>query len=65
MLSHAATMMSSHAGDGASRSTWPRRDVEAESCWRRCCRGDLATVRYRCQVMPAMALPRQLGCDAM
>jgi hypothetical protein len=28
-----ATMLLSHAGDGAAEATWPRRDVEAESCW--------------------------------
>jgi hypothetical protein len=24
----------SHASDGATEATWPRRDVGAESCWR-------------------------------
>jgi hypothetical protein len=35
--------MSSHAGDGATGVTWPRRDVDAESCWRRCCQVMLVT----------------------
>jgi hypothetical protein len=32
-----ATMLPSHAGDGAAEATWPRCDVEAESCWQQCC----------------------------
>jgi hypothetical protein len=28
-----AIMLSSQAGDGAARVTWPRHDVYAESCW--------------------------------
>jgi hypothetical protein len=27
-----ATVLLSHVGDGAVRVTWPRRDVDAESC---------------------------------
>jgi hypothetical protein len=38
-----ATMLSSHVGDDVAEETWPRRDVDAESCWRHCYRGDLAT----------------------
>jgi hypothetical protein len=26
------TMLSSHAGDGATEATWPRYDVDAELC---------------------------------
>jgi hypothetical protein len=26
------TMLSGHAGNDAARATWPRRDVDAESC---------------------------------
>jgi hypothetical protein len=44
--------MPSHAGDGAAEATWPRRDVDVESYWRRC---------YR--VMLVTALLRQLGRD--
>jgi hypothetical protein len=29
-----ATVLSSHASDGTVGGTWPRLDVEAESCWR-------------------------------
>jgi hypothetical protein len=46
--------MLSHAGNDTAEVTWPRRDVDVESCWRRCC-----------QVMLAMMLPRQLGRGAM
>jgi hypothetical protein len=35
------TMLSSHFGDGVVRATWSWRDVDAESCWRWRCRGDL------------------------
>jgi hypothetical protein len=28
-----ATMLSSHAGDVTAGATWPRRDVDIESCW--------------------------------
>jgi hypothetical protein len=50
-----ATMPLSHAGDNATEVTWPRRDTDVESCWRRRCWGDMATVRCRCRVMLAMA----------
>jgi hypothetical protein len=33
-----ATMLPSHAGDCATEVTWPRCNVNAESCWRPCCR---------------------------
>jgi hypothetical protein len=46
--------MSSHADDGA-----------AESCWRWCCRYDLATMRYQCRVMLAMAVLRRIGHGAI
>jgi hypothetical protein len=29
--------MSSHAGDGTAGATWPRHDVDAESCSGWCC----------------------------
>jgi hypothetical protein len=45
-----ATILSSHDGDGATKPSWPQRDVDVESCW---------------QVMPATALPGRLGCCAM
>jgi hypothetical protein len=38
------TMLSSHASDGAAGVTLPWRNVDAESCWRHCCRVMLATV---------------------
>jgi hypothetical protein len=28
------TALLSHAGDGTVEATWPRRNVDAESCWR-------------------------------
>jgi hypothetical protein len=31
-----------HASDGAAKATWPRRDVDAKSCWRQCYRVVLA-----------------------
>jgi hypothetical protein len=49
-----ATMLPSHAGDDAAEVTWPRRDIDAESCWQQC---------Y--QVMLVMTQPRQLGRDEM
>jgi hypothetical protein len=27
------TVLSSHAGDGATKVTWPQHDVDVESCW--------------------------------
>jgi hypothetical protein len=47
-------VLSSHASDGAARVNWPRYNVDAESCWRRCC-----------QVMLKTALPERLGHDTM
>jgi hypothetical protein len=32
------TVLLSHAGDGVAEVTWPQRDVDVESCWRRCYR---------------------------
>jgi hypothetical protein len=49
-----ATVLSSHAGDNAAGMTWLRRDVDANSCRRQCCR-----------VMLATALPRQMRHGAM
>jgi hypothetical protein len=40
-----ATALPTHAGDGVTKVTWPRRDVDVDSCWRR-----------HCQVMLAMTL---------
>jgi hypothetical protein len=59
-----ATVLSCHAGDGAAGVSWPRRDVDVESCWRWCYRGDLAAVRYRCRVMLATVLPSHASNDA-
>jgi hypothetical protein len=28
-----ATMLLSHDGDGTAEASWPRRDVDIESCW--------------------------------
>jgi hypothetical protein len=44
----------SHADDGVAGATWPQRDVEVKSYWRRCCR-----------VILAMALPGRLGRGVM
>jgi hypothetical protein len=30
-------VLSSHAGDGTTEVTWPRRDVDVESYWRQRC----------------------------
>jgi hypothetical protein len=27
------TELLNHTGDGAAKATWPRRNVDAESCW--------------------------------
>jgi hypothetical protein len=43
-----------HADDSATGATWPRRDVDVESCWRRFGR-----------VMLATALPGRFGRDVM
>jgi hypothetical protein len=32
----------SQDNDDTAGVTWPRRDVDAESCWRQCCRVMLA-----------------------
>jgi hypothetical protein len=49
-----AIKMSSHTGDDA-----------AKSCWRRCCWGDLAAARCRCQVMLATVLLSHAGDDVI
>jgi hypothetical protein len=51
----------SQASDDTTEATWPRHDVDVESCWRRCCRGDLAATWYRCQVMLITVLLSQAG----
>jgi hypothetical protein len=33
-----ATMLLNHGRDDAAKSTWPRCDVDVESCWQQCCR---------------------------
>jgi hypothetical protein len=35
------TELLSQAGDGAAEASWLQNDVDVESCWHRCCRGDL------------------------
>jgi hypothetical protein len=47
------TILPSHASNGAAEATWPQRDVDVKSCWRRCCRVKLVTV-----------LPSHAGDDA-
>jgi hypothetical protein len=49
-----ATMLPSHADDGAVKVTCPRHDVDAESYGQQCCR-----------VILVMVLPRKLGCGVM
>jgi hypothetical protein len=49
-------IMPSHARDGAIEESWLRQDIDAKSCWLRCYRGDLTTLRCRCQVMLVMVL---------
>jgi hypothetical protein len=63
------TVLLSHSGDGTAGATWPRCDVDAESCWRHYCQGMLATallgdwgvVRCRCRVMLVTILPSHAG----
>jgi hypothetical protein len=54
-------MLPRHPSDGATEATWPRSNIDVESCWRQCwlwhCRGDLATMRCRCRVMLVTMLP--------
>jgi hypothetical protein len=33
-----ATILPNHGRDDAAKSTWPRCDVDVESCWQQCCR---------------------------
>jgi hypothetical protein len=47
-------MLLSHAGDDVTGATWPRRNVDTESCWRWCC-----------QVMLVTMLSGRLGRGAM
>jgi hypothetical protein len=49
-----AITLSSHAGDGAARTTWPLHDVDAESYWQQC---------YR--VMLAMAVQLKVVLDVV
>jgi hypothetical protein len=49
-LGHGVMQMSSHAGDSA-----------IESCWQRCCRGDLATTQCRYRVMLVIMLLSHTG----
>jgi hypothetical protein len=53
-LGRGAMSMLSHAGDGTAEATWPWRDVDIESYWRR-----------RCRVMLARVQPRRHGHGAM
>jgi hypothetical protein len=48
------TVLPSHAGDDDAGVTWPRCDVDVESCSRQCSR-----------VMLMMMLPKRLGCGVM
>jgi hypothetical protein len=57
-------MLPSHARDDVVEMTWPRLDVDVKSCWRQCCRGDLATMQCRCRVMLATMLSSPARDDA-
>jgi hypothetical protein len=59
-----ATVLPSHASDAAARETWPPRDVDAESCWRWRCQGNLVMARCRCRVMLVTMLLSQDGDGA-
>jgi hypothetical protein len=59
-----ATVLLSHAGNGATKATWPRHDVDAESYWQQCYWGNLATTRCRCRVMLVTMLPRHADDSA-
>jgi hypothetical protein len=59
-----ATVLPSHTGDDVAGATWPRRDVDAESCWRRRCWGNLAVARCRCRVMLVIMLSSHAGNSA-
>jgi hypothetical protein len=37
-------ILPSHDGNGTTEVTWPRCNVDAESCWQQCCRVMLATM---------------------
>jgi hypothetical protein len=56
--------MPTHGGDDAAGATWPRRDVDAESCWQRRYRGDLTVALCKCRVMLAMVLSSHVGDSA-
>ncbi len=63
--------MLSPAGNIAAEVTWSRRDVDIESCWRWCYRGNvsygaMSLLSHASDgVVEAMALLRQLGCSLM
>jgi hypothetical protein len=38
MMSNAGKVLLGHAGNATAGATWPRCDVDVESCWRQCCR---------------------------
>jgi hypothetical protein len=59
-----ATVLLSHAGNGAIKATWPRHDVDVESNCQQCCWGKLATTWCRCRVMLATMLPRHADDSA-
>jgi hypothetical protein len=42
-----ATVLPSHTSDGTTEATWPRHDVDVESCWRQWYRVMLPTVPLR------------------
>jgi hypothetical protein len=72
------TVLLSHTDDGAAGATWPRRNVDVESCWQRCCRvmlaiescwrqrcrDDLVMARYRGQAILVTVLSSHAGDGA-
>jgi hypothetical protein len=56
--------MLSHASNNATGVTWPYRDVDAESCWWRCCRANSVVMRCKCRVIQVMMLQSHAGDGA-
>jgi hypothetical protein len=57
MSCHAGTVLLSHASNGAAGETWPRCDVDAESCWQQCSQVMLAMTL----LSPAMKMLSHAG----
>jgi hypothetical protein len=58
-------VLSSHASNDAAGKTWPRCDVDVESCWRQCCRVKLATTLLGRHDRDKMYMPCHASDDAV